>query len=94
MNTPIQEAIAWSISGLASPQYDPIDVVTAAKPTRAWKPATHYGSSVTATLDPTMKPPVPPIAIRPKAYIKTLGAKLQAINVVIKAPATPTLPNV
>jgi hypothetical protein len=35
---------------------DAIDVVTAAIPTRAWNAATVYGSSVTATLYPTVRP--------------------------------------
>jgi len=42
---------------------EPMEVTTAAKPTRAWKAATVYGSSVTATLVPRTVPAVPPIAI-------------------------------
>lgn len=93
MNTPKYEAIACNMSGLSQAQYDPSDVVTAANPTRAWKPATHYGSSVTATLDPKVIPAYAPAPIKIRACVRTAGEKLQANNVTMRALPTPVAPS-
>lgn len=44
-----------------------MEVVTAAKPTKAWKAATVCGNSVTATLDPRTRPAVAPPPIKRSA---------------------------
>lgn len=68
MNTPKKEALLWSISTWSpAAMKEPKEVTTAAKPTRAWKAATVYGRSVTATLVPRTEPTAPPPPIRTKA---------------------------
>ncbi len=46
INTPKKAANECKTSGCPHETYDARDVVTAAKPTKAWKAATVYGNSV------------------------------------------------
>lgn len=44
INVPKKEAILWRLSTWSNYQYEAKEVVTAAKPTNAWKAATVWGS--------------------------------------------------
>ena len=73
---PRKHATLWSPSGLPLPMKLAIEVRVAATPTRAWKAATVYGSSVIGTDLPI---PAPITLAEPNkiiAWANTAGGKL------------------
>ncbi len=67
MNVPIYAATVCRVVGCKSNIYEAIEVVTAAKPTKAWNAATVYGNSVTLTCYPMYLPATPATPSKVKA---------------------------
>jgi hypothetical protein len=71
---------------------DAKEVVTAATPTKAWNPATVYGSSVTATFNPRVVPIAEAAPNKIMACINTGALKLREARAVTTPPSTPIIP--
>ncbi len=92
INVPKKAAILCIVEWSTSSQYEANEVVTAARPTKAWKPATVCGSSVTATLLPKTNPAAPPRPNKNNACVKRGPAKFNEHKAVITPVEIPMRP--